>query len=523
LVQNLVRVAQGLIEGVTSPDGKVTAFRGVPYARPPLGEGRWRPPRPPESWAGVRHAHHFAASSIQPQRPATALTYTGETSFSEDCLYLNIWTGAESPDDKRPVWVWLHFGAFLMGSGSAALWDGEALARAGAVVVTLNFRLGRLGFLAHPDLSRESPTGTSGNYGLLDQLEALAWVRSNIDRFGGDECNVTLVGQSSGAASVSMLMASPLAVGLFHRAIGQSGGQFETPQPNVGFPSLSLLPDAELDGVTLQRSLGARSIDDLRHCPSARLLEALSHDGAVNWRAGIYNPAFIGAYPIVDGWVVPEAGLQAIYQEGRQMDVPLLTGSNANEGAGKLWMRDLASYERAAHEQFGELAEQFLRTYPAGSDEDAIRIGSQVVGDRLFGWQNWAWANLHRKQSRSPVYYYHFSLVPPFPPGARFSESSGDPALELGAMHGMEIPYVCRNLPSRDWPWRPVDQAMSDTMSTYWLNFARHGDPNGAGLPAWPVWDARRRAMIFDEEAREAHAPHAQRFQFWDRHFAARD
>lgn len=515
-----VRVSQGVLLGETDASG-VHSFKGVPFAEPPVGALRWKAPQPAKGWEGVRPATQFGPSPVQPRRPANTLTYQGEEPQSEDCLYLNVWTSTTDREEKRPVIVWIFYGAFLMGSGAGPIWNGAHLAGKGAVVVTINHRLGRFGFLAHPELSAEAPYGSSGNYGLLDQIEALKWVQENIAAFGGDPDCVTLIGQSSGASSINLLMTSPLAKGLFHRAIAHSGGQFERPSKNKGWPALSGLKDAEDDGVRLQQALGAADIAAMRETAPEDILLALSDGGRISWRNGLLNNAFIGGYPIVDGHVVPASGVPDIFQSGRQNDVPLLAGFTQNEGGGKTWKRTCEEHAAAARAEFGDLAEAFLKEYPCTTDEEALRIGGRVVGDQIFAWQIWTFLRMHELHSDHPVYGFHYAHVPPFPPGIDLAETSGDPAVELGAMHGMEMPYVFGTFEARDWPWRDSDRALSEMMSAYWLNFAATGDPNGPGLPAWGAFDGGE-VMEFAPEARMlpiAEQGYRSRFEFWDRAF----
>ena len=514
----VIRIRQGRLAGLRSADGQVNSYRGIPFARPPLGPLRWRAPQAPAPWDGVRRAHAPGPIPIQPKRAENALTFLGHEPMSEDCLYLNVWAPAAESGAPRPVMVWLYFGAFLMGSGSAALFDGEALARSGAIVVTFNFRLGRLGFLAHPELSAEA--GTSGNYGLLDQIAALRWVQENISAFGGDPDRVTLFGQSSGSSSVSLLMASPLAKGLFHRAIAQSGGEFWPPERNKGLPGLSSLRDAEEQGAQLAAELGETSIEGLRRRPADDILSVWTTRAPVNWRQGIRNPAFICSYPVVDGHVVPARGVFETFAAGEQNDVPLITGFTANEGAGKIGVADRAQFLRHAQETYGDKAAAFLQLFPAATDEAARRASSVEIGDRLFCWHNWTFARMHGKSSRHPTYFYHFPHVPPYPKDRSYAETDGDPATELGAIHGSEIPYVFGNLDKRDWPWRPEDRRLSALMSSYWLNFARTGDPNGSGLPAWPRFRLPEAdTMFFEASPRVAEAPFRSRLAFWDLYF----
>ena len=523
-MQRELTIRQGKLCGHPSGDGEVWSYRAIPYAEPPVGELRWRPPQPPPSWEGIRNAESFSPIPVQPARAENALTFLGHEPMSENCLYLNVSTAARSPDERRPVMVWLYFGAFIMGSGSASLFDGEALARKGVVVVTFNFRLGRLGFLAHPELSGESEHGVSGNYGLLDQIAALRWVRENIDRFGGDPECVTVFGQSSGSSSVSLLMASPLARGLFHRAIAQSGGEFNPPRPNMGLPGLAHLSDAEEQGLALSRELGERSIGDLRKRPAEDILSVWTSDAPVNWRSGIRNAAFVCGYPVLDGYVVPERGVTETFAQGLQNDVPLITGFAANEGGGKFGASGQADFRQQAHEKYGPLAERFLELFPSGDDKQAVVSSSVEIGDQLFSWQNWAFARLHAATTRYGVYYYHFLQVPPYPLDRDYAETDGDPATELGAIHGSDIPFVFSNLDKRDWPWRPEDWCLTDTMSSYWTNFASSGNPNGEGLPYWPAFGGGLAdTMHFGASLGVGDAPFTERLAFWDRHFLGKE
>jgi len=515
-----VRVSQGVLLGETDASG-IHSFKGIPFARPPVGEFRWKAPLPAENWEGTRPARQFGQSPVQPRRPSNTLTYQGEEPQSEDCLYANVWSGTTDRHEKRPVIVWIFYGAFLMGSGAGPIWNGTHLASKGAVVVTFNHRLGRFGFLAHPELSGEAPYGRSGNYGLLDQIELLKWVQENIASFGGDPDCVTLMGQSSGASSINLLMTSPLARGLFHRAIVHSGGQFERTWRNEGWPALSDLDDAEKDGLVIQSEVGAANIAQMRQKTSDEILFALSDGGKISWRNGLVNNAFIGGYPIVDGHVVPAGGVRDIFERGKQIDVPLLAGFTRNEGGGKTWKKTCEEHVAAAKAEFGSLADAFLRVYPCSNDAEALKIGGQVVGDQIFAWQTWTLLRMHQLHSRHRVFGFHYAHVPPFPPGIDLAETSGDPAIELAAMHGMEIPYVFGTFEARDWSWRESDHALSRMMSDYWLNFAASGDPNGQGLPVWGDF-GQGTVMEFGPQAHMQSIMdlgYSGRFEFWDRAF----
>jgi len=513
MAESRVLTRSGWIEGSASTDGAVRVFKGIPYAEPPIGRLRWRAPQPVAPWQGVRPAKEFGPRSIQPNRPERSIGYFGPETESEDCLYLNIWTQGQG-QANRPVMVWIHGGAFVVGSGALPLFDGEHLARAGAVLVTVNFRLGRLGFLTHPDLSRESGRGASGNYGLLDQIAALGWIRENIAAFGGDPQRVTLFGQSTGSVSVSLLMASPLAKGLIHRAIGQSGARFASPSSSSAIAGgMQLLDSAERCGAEFVRTLGARSADELRSRPAAEIQL---------WRPESADPAAPNhptdtAYPVFDGYLLPDTP-HAIFAQARQNDVPLLTGSNENEGATMLSAGPLSRFLSASRSEFRDLFPAFLKLFPAENDAQAIDASRSAFGYRSFVWQNWTWASLQARTGRSKAYYYRFARVPPLPPDAAFLENTAE---KLGAFHGAEIPYVFRNLQVRSWPWTDADRRLSAKISSYWLNFAANGDPNGDGLPDWPAFTpAGSQAMIFGDEAGIGRIADEQRLAFWDTYYS---
>jgi para-nitrobenzyl esterase len=516
-----VRVAEGLLAGVTSPDGLVRAFKGIPYARPPVGDLRWRLPQPPLSWDGVRPAAAFGHTAPQLPVVANSLYAGGHEHQSEDCLTLNVWTAAQDAAERRPVMVWFHYGAFQFGGSSLPLYEGEQLARAGAVIVTVNHRLGRLGFLAHPQLSAESPHGASGNYGIADQIQALRWLAENVAAFGGDPGSVTVFGLSAGSMSVSLLMSSPLARGLFHRAIGQSGGSFgPVGRSSAITDSMQDSDHAERTGAALARSLRASTAEELRARSPEEIMLAPLPLGADRWKFDAVEEPFSrgaldGAFPSVDGHVLPEAPYVA-FRDGRQAQVPLLTGSVASEASGMPYMTDAARFVADSRAEYGEHADEFLELFPSGDDEQARVSSATANGDRVFVWQNWTWAHLH-SASGSPTHYYHFSHEPPLPPQLDVAERT------LGAFHGADIPYVFRHLDVRDWPWSAYDRELSETMSRFWLNFARSGDPGGGGLPPWPRFDpAAPAAMHFGESICMAPVPRPRHLAFWDRYFERR-
>ncbi|KRB82199.1 amidophosphoribosyltransferase [Sphingomonas sp. Root710] len=480
---------QGRLTGIATKGG--SAFLGIPYAAPPVGDLRWRPPHDPLSWQGTRAADRHSPVAMQFAPAPNSLYNPGSPPQSEDCLTLNVWTDAKARGERRPVMVWFHLGAFMFGSSACTtapdgklLFDGSGLAALGAVVVTVNYRLGRMGFLAHPLLSAESEHGASGNYGFMDQVAALRWVRDNIAEFGGDPGNVTIFGVSAGSASCSMHMASPLSKGLFHRAIAGSGAFMGPPAQDSGLFDRPLdLPSAEARGQQLSDGLGATTLDALRALPPEAIMT-----GAIPMEEGRWYMEALGGYlgegaadtnyPIVDGYALPDSP-GAIIRAGKHNDVPLLTGSTTDDCSGLPSIKTLAEYEAYLRTDMGPLADAALRAYPAVDDRSAARSSGDLLADRVFGWQNWTWANLAQRHGNAPVYYYDWTYAPPIPTG-RYLES------DFGPVHAAEIPYVFRNLAAYDWAWTAGDETMSGRISRYWVNFAKAGDPNGEGLPSWP-------------------------------------
>jgi para-nitrobenzyl esterase len=498
-----VRVEGGLISGVTDVKSGVTAFKGVPFAAPPTGDLRWRPPAAVKSWEGVRQSDKYSAPCLQTAFPGGSpeldevLRLPGTP--NEDCLYLNVWSAAKSASERRPVMVWIHGGALVIGSPAVLATDGAALAKKGVVLVSINYRLGAFGFLAHPELTKESAHHSSGNYGLLDQLAALRWVQKNIAQFGGDPGNVTIFGESAGSWSVNLLVASPLGKGLFHRAIGESGALLV----GVGSePALSAnsraLAEAEQGGVALAKRLGVQTLSALRAKTGEEILKATAAPG---------NAAGAGFGATVDGWVVPERP-DRIFEAGRQNDVPILVGSNDNEGA-LLFAQSVqaaAARDQAAR-TYGSRADAFLKLYPAGTDEEARASAMQYMGDTLFGLQMRTWARLQRKTGKAPAYLYWFDRVPP------------DSACKC-ATHASEIVYAFNNVPLSTRPFQDADRKLADTMSSYWVNFATKGNPNGPGLPTWPVYDEQRDTlMALGDRVEPRPVPHKAALDFLEEHF----
>jgi para-nitrobenzyl esterase len=416
-----------------------------------------------------------------------------------------VWTPAKSAKERLPVMVWVYGGGFQAGSASEPRQDGENLAKKGVVVVSFNYRLGVFGFLSHPELTRESGRGASGNYGLLDQVAALGWVQKNIAAFGGDPRNVTIFGESAGSFSVSALMASPLAKGLFHRAIGESGAFFGVGDQGLGQRSLA---DAEGLGTKFATAVGAKSLAELRAKPADELLRAVMADPSLQFT------------PNIDGYMLPK-DVSSIYAEGRQSHVPLLAGWNADEirvyvvhGKARPTAQSFSEQTRA---RFGERADALLKLYPAGSDEEAVRSAGDLAGDLFIGYATWKWIEMHAETGRSPVYRYSFDRKIPVAPG---TEINGAPATgeDVGARHAGEIEYVFGTLKTVNAPMQPEDWKLSDAMMSYWTNFARTGDPNSGSLPAWPGYDKRGGypVMHLDREIRSAPEMHRERFEFFD-------
>lgn len=488
-----VRTEAGRLQG--RMERGVAVFRGVPFAAAPVGpEGRWRPPRPVPPWEGTRPALDFA-----PACPQTGVSMPGEAPppTQEDCLYLNVWSPPASPAGAGlPVLVWIHGGGYANGWTGMQLYSGDRLARRGIVVVTLAYRLGALGFLAHPELSRESASGTSGNYGLLDQVAALRWVQRNIAAFGGDPRQVTVAGQSAGAMSVSWLMAMPSARGLFHRAIAQSGGVFEPLALAPGYRHAQ----AEREGQALLERLGAASVEEMRRRPVTELLVA---------EAGSLS------HPVVDGQVVPH-GPGAAYRKGLRPDIPLLLGANADEARSLVDARGLtaARFEADLAQTFGPLPAPLLAAYPHADDEQAVASRLAFERDLRFGWDMWAWARMHARSGRAPVYYYQFRRQVPFPEG---SVRAG-----WGASHFAELWYMFDQLGQEPWAWGPEDHRLAERMAGAWVRFVKTGSPVGAELLRWPAYrGGPAEVMLLDAVPRLGDVPNREALEVFDRVYEA--
>ena len=484
LVPDRVKTTAGVVEGLGRQASGVRAFKGIPFAQPPVGELRWRPPQALKSWAGVRRAEKFGPRCMQ--HPVFGDMNFRSDGMSEDCLYLNVWTPAKSAKERLPVLVYFYGGGFIAGDGSEPRYDGEALARRGVVAVTLNYRLGLFGFLAHPELSKESPHHASGNYGLLDQAAALRWVRENVAAFGGDPRRVTVAGESAGSASVSAQMASPLSRDLIAGAIGESGSVLSTMR---AVP----LAQAEADGTKFAAEVGAASLAALRALTTEQLMEATKRQP-------------FGRFPIaVDGYFFSEPP-QETYAAGRQARVPLLVGWNSEE---MTWRALLGgdeptpeNYEKAVRRLYGARAEEALKLYPAKTRDEVIEVATALAGDRFIGYSTWKWFDLHTKTGGRNVYRYFYAHPrPPMTPemgdarpglagGVVRGPNTGAVAMPpaRGAVHSAEIEYALGNLPTNKvYAWTPDDYKVSELLQSYFVNFVKKGDPNGRGLPKWPA------------------------------------
>jgi para-nitrobenzyl esterase len=455
-----IKTEQGKIHGKTINNGKVKAFLGLPYAAPPVGDLRWRAPEPPAKWKGVREATMYGAHGAQ--NGVFEDMIFQESGPSEDCLYLNVYVPADAKTgSKLPVMFWIHGGGNEAGSASEPRHNGDFLPTKGVLLVTINYRLGVFGFLATPDLAKENGSA-AGNYGLMDMVAALEWVRANIAKFGGDPGNVTIFGESAGSSAVSTLMASPLARGFFEKAIGESGGAM-----NLGAPGRRTLEEVEERDQEWSHSLGAKSLAELRALPAEKILDAATQKGA---------PRFS---PVIDGRLLTEP-VADTYAAGKQAHVPLLAGWNGDEQHNLAVGMTAEKWKEFAATTFGENASEFLTFFPGDSDEQAVRSAIDYESDSFIAFGTWKWIEAQVKTGDAPVYRYHLELAAPpskFHPGSY-------------AFHSDDIEYVFGTLDTRPGAvWRPEDRKLSEEMMDYWTNFAKTGNPNGPGLPEWPRFD----------------------------------
>jgi len=476
-----VKTANGVVEG--SDESGIRSFKGIPFAQPPVGTLRWREPQPPKNWEGIKKTDKFGPRAMQ-------LPLFGDMNFrsdgmSEDCLYLNVWTPATSGTEKLPVLVYFYGGGFVAGDGSEPRYEGLSLARRGIVTVTINYRLSVFGFLAHPELTKESPNHASGNYGLMDQSAALKWVQQNIASFGGDPKKITIAGESAGSFAVSAQMASPLSRNIIAGAIGESGSL-------LGVNSTMPLADAEKVGKKFADSLNAGSLAAMRALPAEAVIKATSKQG-------------FGRFPIaVDGYFFPKSPI-SIYAAGEQAHVPLLAGWNSMEGNGLGLTgkeQTKANFAAAVQKMYAEKATDILKVYDAATDEEVPQTATELASDRFIGYSTWKWIDQHAQTGKNPVYRYYY-LRPRPSMRAEMGNATANLAggitrnadsaarktpLAVGAVHSAEIEYALGNLPTnRVFDWQPEDYFVSGIMENYFANFIKTGNPNGIGVPQWPA------------------------------------
>jgi para-nitrobenzyl esterase len=501
------KVEGGLVQG-TVEDG-LTVYRGIPFAAPPVGDLRWRAPQPVLKWDGVKETVKFAPACIQGMMMGPG---GSSPAPSEDCLYLNIWSPAKSPRDRVPVFVWIYGGGFAGGATSIPAFSGEKLARKGVVLVSIAYRVGQMGFFVHPELSAETKNRVSGNYGLLDMIAGLKWIQKNIAAFGGDPHRVTIFGESAGGIAVSMLCASPLAKELFHGAISQSGGSFGPPRPaTMPGENMKRLADAERSGEATLKAAGVASIAEARKLPPDKLSVGGGR-GQGGRDVGGRGPAGLSNWPIIDGWVIPDDQYK-LYESKRYNDVPVLIGYNSDEGLSFSPPRTPEEYIASVKSRFGPFADKLIAAYPPGTGMVA-KTARDLMRDAAFGWHTWIWARLQSMTGKSKVFYYYFDQHPDYP--------ADSPQAGRGSPHGQEVAYVFQNLSPKEQPTKS-DEKISDAMATYWTNFAKFGDPNGAGLPKWPAFSyANPVLMHFAQTPHTGPVPSADALKVMDQYFAWR-
>lgn len=538
-----IKISNGLIQGVPSQfNEEITVYKGIPYAASTAGENRWRPPQPPKPWEGTRIADSFGPPCPQmPFGPMNVLP-----SQSEDCLSLNIWTPKATTEDKLPVFVWIYGGRFIAGSGSEQAYDGAGLASKGLIVVTLNYRVGILGFLATPELSKESGHNASGNYGILDQIAALKWVKENIGAFGGDPYKVTIGGQSAGGASTGLHILSPLSRGLFRGAIPQSGWRYPRDPLLSGLaPAYRTKEKAESQGVATVKEKGASNIEEMRNLSLDVLLQGNNKNDDV-WG----NPPFYR--PCIDGWVFPYTYEESL-KRGIQADIPIMTGHNSDEGGTYADPQfGPEDFKSCAKQKYGPLAEKFLELYPLSDTVDAREAWNEAARDNSRITVA-LWAEEHHKHAKSPVFGYIYTHAPPprqggpdAPPSkqavgaagpdsqpklriyekdvprSEYTYSKVGPGARHGAFHGAEIPFVLNNLYAQDgYPYGDADHEVASIMSGYWSNFIKTGNPNGQGLAEFIPTENEKIMRLGKECYPVPLSEISEKVAFWKEHLAA--
>jgi para-nitrobenzyl esterase len=481
------KVTGGEVQGVVAEG--ISIFKGIPFAAPPMGDLRWKAPAPVQAWTGIKKADAFGLACMQ------AANSMGNTApVGEDCLHLNVWTPAKEPGEKLPVIFWIYGGGFSGGSTSIPMYDGTGFAKKGVVFVSVAYRVGPFGFLAHPELSRESGRG-SGNYGLEDMIAGLKWVKENIAGFGGDSSNVTIFGHSAGGGAVSMLAASPITKGLFHRAICMSGGSFAPLQTSnqagagMGIPAIKA---AESRGEEFLKNLGVADIKAARALRAEEIQKALSGGmGGMRFR------------PVADGYIV-SSDLYTLYQAARFNDTPILLGNTSEEAASMGGGRNVTpeEFEKQIKSQYGPHAEAILRAHPHSIDAEAAKA-SRRVRQSSSSWNTWTWARLQSQKGKGKAFEYLFD----YHPGST----------DVGSGHGSDVPYAFQTLGGRQGAPNPEDLKLSDRISSYWVNFAKSGDPNGPGLPQWPAFaENNQKVMVFDAAPSARPLPNLDEVQVYD-------
>ena len=508
-------VENGIIEGNYDTKTGIQKYFGIPFAKPPVGELRWKAPQPLDNWTGVKQTKKFGP------RPMQKLIWgdmnSRSSGVSEDCLYLNVWSPASRNTKDLPVLVYFFGGGFVAGDGSEPRYDGETMAKKGIVVVTVNYRLNIFGFLAHPELSKEAPYKASGNYGLLDQPAALKWVQKNIAAFGGNPKKVTIAGESAGSISVSAQMASPLSRDLIAGAIGESGAGIN--------PTLFPVPlaDAEKAGLEFATKAGYPSIAQLRKLSSRDIYEIYNESGR------------FGFSTVIDGYFYPKT-IPQIFNAKEQAQVPLLVGWNSAENPAQAFMQGPLLTEEAyiarVKKEYPNDFEEVLKLYPHGSEKEIELSATALASDRFIAYSTWKWADLHLKNSTQPVYRYYYSklrpalvdntLVSGLAGGtAKRDPNAPKPREAVGAPHACEIEYCMGNLPLiKEYAWTEDDYKVSQTMSSYFANFIKTGNPNGERLPKWDViktGDAMPPVMILNVESKTEKSMHEARYEFLDK------
>ncbi|MGC4037187.1 MAG: carboxylesterase family protein [Chitinophagaceae bacterium] len=469
---DVVKTDAGQISGTRSSDGSIHIFKGIPFAAPPVGDLRWKAPQPVKTWSGIKKCEAFGASPMQ-GKPAPFSMWSKEflipdEPISEDCLYLNVWSGAKSSKDKLAVLVWIYGGGFQSGGSGVPIYDGEAMAKKGIVFVSINYRVGIFGFFAHPDLTKESNNHASGNYGLMDQVAALQWVKKNISAFGGDPNNVTIAGQSAGSMSVNCLAASPLTQGLFTKAIAESGASLVSSPLRAGITLLQ----AEEDGMKTAKAFNVSTVADLRKIPAEDLMKK-----SQGFRS-----------PVIDGYVLP-ASISSIFAQNKENNISLLTGWNEDEGLLFGPIKNANDFHQQIGVQYGADSTLFFKYFPANDDAKAAVAQLKISRDMIFGVQNYTWANISSEKGRKTFVYRFTRKVP----------GTGEYA-KYGAFHTGEVPYAYDNLKFVDRPWTQVDKDLATIMSSYWINFIKTGNPNGKDLPEWPAYTIEKRIMILGDQ-----------------------